>query len=161
MVHQGSTVNDNGSAGNPYTRAYRRKLGSTGISSTGDGKVVGEEMGRPATLTSRQTHWQQRKLDQLMRSVSGTELERRKRLSIGASRFLADATPTVGKLINYTQNAHSCTTQKSRHPVTPVKGLEIARVNQRAGVAVRAELAAIKTGNSCGLVLAEKPNNVI
>ena len=44
MVHQESTADNTSSAGNPYTKAYRRELGSTGISALGGGKVRVEEM---------------------------------------------------------------------------------------------------------------------
>ena len=161
MVHQDSTANNTGSAGNPYTNAYRRELGSTGISALGGGNVMVEEMRRPATLVGKRSHWQQRKLYRARRYASDLALERQRKLNLGAAHFLSDATPTVGELIGCTQKVHSSTARRYQNRTTTAKGVEMARLNQRADCAVRVELTAINSGRECGRIFTVKPDNVI
>ncbi len=87
---------------NPYTCAYRRELGSEGITNRPDGRktddrVNGYLVQRVRTRIIRQ----QAHLARARCWASALNLERAQRLEIGASEFLLHAAPTIDQLVDY------------------------------------------------------------
>jgi hypothetical protein len=94
------TANMGGSVGNPCTCAFWRELGSGGISSTAHGNVVGV-MGNSVTCTRALTGFHLNKLLRAQRFASVASLACSHSLATGAAVSVADMTPTVGNVIEY------------------------------------------------------------
>ena len=156
MVIKGSTAEEISSAENPYTRAFRRQLGSRGISDTTDRRRLKALLDQPATRNKTRTDRQQRKLHRAIRHASESEQGRQAAVNIGAATYLAEATPTIGNLIEYTQRAHSTVTRWAVNSVSTVRGVALARANQEACSAVRMEYVSLEDGGSHGKVLRAK-----
>ena len=128
---------------NPYTRAFRRQLGSNGISGTTDRRLLDTLLDLPATrnrsLTDRQLH----KLQRTSWHASEADQSRQAALNIGAARYLAEATPTIGNLIEYTQQSHTIITRQRVNSVATVRGVALARENWEACAAVRTEYVSL------------------
>ena len=93
--------------------------------------------------------------------ASDAERNRRAALNIGAARYLAEATPTIGNLIEYTQQSHSTTTRRAGNSVSTVRGMALVRANQEACAAVSTEQASLENGGSHGRVSRVKPDDVV
>ena len=162
MVSKGGTAEENSSAKNPYTKAFRRHLGSKGISNNTERSRFDAILDHPATHNNRaRTDRQQRKMYRASLHASDADRIRREALNIGAARYLAEATPTIGNLIEYTQQSHSTTTRRAGNSVSTVRGMALARANQEACAAVSTEQASLENGGSHGRVSRVKPDDVV
>jgi hypothetical protein len=92
---------------NPYTRAYRRELGSEGIPNSQDGRKTDARVnGHLVQCIRTCTIRQQENLVRARCWASALNLEQAQWLEVRASEFLLLAAPMVGQLVDYTQNTY-------------------------------------------------------
>ncbi len=85
-------------------------------------------------------------------------LEEAQWLEVGASEFLLHAAPTVGQLVDYTQNTYKREVRATLvHPGNRVK---VAGVQNSARTLVWQEYKSSEAKGTYGRILLDKPNNV-
>jgi hypothetical protein len=145
---------------NPYTCAYRGELGSEGITNRPDGRTTDDRVnGYLVQRVRMHTIGQQANLAGARHWASAQNLERARRLEIGATEFLLHAAPTAGQLEDYTQNRYKRVAQVMMcHPGNWVK---VAHVQNAARTLVWQDYASSEAKGSYGRILSNKPNNVV
>jgi hypothetical protein len=152
-----------GSIENPYTHAYQRKLDTAGISDGRD--IIGSTFDTlmhscPVVRIHHCTPRQLQKLHRARLYVLSKNLERLGQFGTGSSNFLSQATPTVGRLLEYIISSNPCPRSMANHP-PPGNLVKIVRVQQAAQLTIHNEYATMRTGQKYGQLPKEKPNNVI
>jgi hypothetical protein len=92
-----------GGVANPYTRAYRREIGSGGLTTTNDRRATNngvQEYSVQAIWT--RTIRQRANLARAQWWASAKNLERTRQLKIRVAVFFSSTTPTVSQLVDYT-----------------------------------------------------------
>jgi hypothetical protein len=116
---------------NSYTHAYRRELGTEGITNSQDGRKTDDRVnGYLVRCVRTCTIQQQASLARARSWASASTLEWAQRLEVGASEFLLQAAPTVGQLVDYTQNSYKCAVRAM--VVHPGNRVKVARVQNSA-----------------------------
>jgi hypothetical protein len=146
MSSTGRTGDTGTGATNPYTRAFQRELGSGGISTGG---VVGasDRVLRHSVIHKWTTKGS--RLQRLRRHASAEALAHGNALSTGLAAFAARSTPTIGDLIDHTQNRY-----------TGLKGQALG-TNLEARTSVQQDYATKKGSRVYGGILQDKPDNVV
>ena len=161
MVIKGSTAEEISSTENPYTRAFWKQLGSKGISYTTDRRLLDALLDQPATCNRSLTDRQKRKLHRARLHTLEADQSHQAVLNIRAARYLAEAMPTIGNLIECTQQSHSTITRRIVNSVATVRGAALARTNQEACAAISTEYVSLEDGGSHRRVSRLKPDDVV
>ena len=82
-------------------------------------------------------------------------------LNRGAAKFLAAATPTIGDLMEHTQQRHTQITRPMDKFVPTAEVLEKARVNKEARESVQREYSGMETKGAYGNIPIIKPDDSI
>jgi hypothetical protein len=136
-----------GKEDNPYTRAFHREPGINQITQTE------KESNEPAYPTPRNRMRTTRQSNKLLREKQHSlrkAVERMNGLNRGAAKVLAAATPTIGDLMEHTQQQHTQFTCPMDKFVPTVEVLERARVNKEARESVQREYPGMESNGAYG-----------
>jgi hypothetical protein len=104
MSHTGHTGFTSAGVENPYTRAFRRELGSKTITNTRSDRLLNEVRRLLVTCTtSTLSNQQHSKLNRARRYASAVGLSRSDHLAAGRMSFILGNTLTIGNLIDHSQ----------------------------------------------------------
>jgi hypothetical protein len=162
MSAMGCTGNTGAGATNPYTWAFRRELGSKGISTKG---VVGalDKVLRHSVI-HKWTHIVSTKGNRLQRvrlHAFAKASARNNVLSTALVAFAARNAPTMRDLIDHTQNRHTGLKGQPLRKTLIAPALTPGHTNLGACASVQQEYAATEGSGVYGGILWDKPKNVV
>jgi hypothetical protein len=123
-----------GKEDNPYTRAFHRETGINRITQT---EKESNEPAYPMPHNRMRTTRQSNKLLCAKQHSLREAIEQMIGLNRGVAKFLAAATPTIGDLMEHTQQQHTQFTHPMDKFVPTTEVLERAQVNKEARESVR------------------------
>ena len=137
-----------GTDDNPYTRAFHREPGINRITQTET------ESNEPAYSMPRNRMRMTRQSNKLLcakQHSSCEAVERMNGLNRGAAKFFAATTPTIGDLMEHTQQRHTQITRPIVDKFVPTSEvLERARVNREARESVQREYSSMESKGAYG-----------
>ena len=139
-----------GGPDNSYVRAFNR---SPALGASGGGVREGL-VPCPQACTGRQVNY----LCWARLHATRVNSERWEDLNQGVTTFLLSATPTVGDLINHTQEWHLCLLRPQAQASSTI---DIAPANLSAQESIHREYTAVRDTGTYGNILITKPDNVI
>jgi hypothetical protein len=149
----GNTSGSTGGVNNPYVCAVREgAVGRSRVHKGCDAAILGYPAARPRKRTVRQ-------MRSLRRACVHTK--RCQSFNRGAAEFLMGATPTVGDLIDHTQDRHGRGHRLPPRCTLLASSVKIARANLAAQESVLREYTAGKTNGQYGHISAFKPDDLI
>jgi hypothetical protein len=156
------TSNTGSVATNRYTWAFQKELGSGGISTGG---VVGAlDVVLRHSVIHKWTYICDTKGNRLQRVrcyASAKALAHSNVLSTGLASFAARNTPTVGDLIDHTQNRYTGLKGQALLKTLIAPPLTLARTNLEACASVQRDYAATEGSGVYGGILGDKPEDIV
>ncbi len=123
---------------NPYTRAFHRE---PGVKQSTQTEEVSTELVYSMSCNKIRTTWQSNKLHRAKQHSLHKAMEWMNGLNRGSAEFLAASTPTIGNLMEHTQQQNTQLTRPVDKFVSTADALERAQANKEAKEAVRQEYA--------------------
>jgi hypothetical protein len=158
MSHTGHTGFTSAGVENPYTRAFRRELGSKMITNTRSDRLLNEVRGLPVTCTSTLSNQQYSKLNLSRRYASAVGLSHSDHLTAGRTSFVLGNTPTIDNLINHSQQVQTPISKNCANvPLT----IAVTQANQQAWAAMQQEYALAEKAGKYGCIERDRPDDVV
>jgi hypothetical protein len=118
-------------------------------------------MAHPAAHPRQRTGWQLSRLRRACQHASRAQRDHCISLNKGATEFLASATPTVGDLVEHSQDRHAQYLCPSCRSNLSASSVAIARANLAAQESVHQECTEMASKGPYGCIITSKPDNTI